>query len=203
MRNRCWILFLSFFLAVQGLSAQTKGRDWIVSLGIGYDSMLPQVEGLRAKPEVMSSTLSEIYAPYYSNVASGFVFGASLYHRLGRVWELGVGTSYDRVIATRFDPVTDRETGLVTVNAVSLLPGLRLTFMDDGRFVRFYGGIAAGASFHFGSDTGEPFSRVRFSGEVVLAGLRLGRQDSRWRGVMELVVGSEISGVRVGAGYHF
>lgn len=199
------IAVTALLLSLSGdLFAQSpRGRLWEVDFTLGGPGTLAETMGIREKASSYSTSLKEIYAPYYSALSSGTVFGLSAYRALRPWFEVGVETGFDRIIATRFDPVTDRETGQLEWNSIPVMGGFKAFYFQDFRYSALYGGISLGASFSFGKDTGVPVSDIRFAGECVPLGVRIGPEDGRWRMVMELVIGSRLCGGRIGVGYRF
>lgn len=185
------------------LAQSPSSRKWEVDFSLGGQSLLSQTVGIRQKASSYSTSLKDIYAPYYSDVSSGTVFCLSAYRSLKSWLEVGVDTGFDRIIATRYDPVTERETGLVEWNVIPLMGGVKAFYFRDFRYTSIYAGLSLGASFTLGRDTGVPFSDIRFAGELIPFGFRIGPENGRWRFVVETVAGSRLAGGRVGVGYRF
>ena len=203
MKKLILILPLAVLLLSAGdlLAQRPSDRRWEVDFSLGGQSMLARTVGIREKASSYSTSLKEIYAPYYSDVSSGTVFCLSAFRSLKPWFEAGVDTGFDRIIATRFDPVTERETGLVAWNVIPLMGGFKAFYFNDFRYTSIYAGLSLGASFTFGRDTGIPFSDIRFAGEVIPFGFRIGPENGHWRLVVETVAGTRLCGGRVGVGY--
>lgn len=200
MKKLFFIIALSLGMAVAA-GAQTSKSDISINISLGgfnsvvWSDFFPSDENYY--------TLAGIYGPQYADETYTPVISIGSDLILGRRIGLYFDLAWSALSATKQDGILGDEIGKCSVNSFYAIPGVKIYWGNRPRF-KLYSGVGAGAAGRLINDCGASAFDVDFAAELIPLGGRFRiLDDYGFYFFLDSVVGSRLSGARVGIGYAF
>jgi len=182
-------------------SAQDSSFNKSLSLSFGGASGL-QSEGFFSATDD-PYTLSGIYEPTYSYHSYMPTWSLDGDYIFGRWFGASLSLSWSAMYAQKLDGVNRNIIGDCSVNALYLVPGVKVYWTNRERF-KFYSGLDAGAVGYFINDDDDSRFKLAPCLDIVPVGLRFKYVDGFGLfSFAELIMGNRMIGGRFGIGFAF
>lgn len=188
--------------AVLSAGAQDFTRKGGISVNIGGEPALAGFNYYQNNTSD-SNSLSGIYEPFTTEPGYAPMVSLTGEYILGRLLGLGADLCWTSYSVAKYNGVTRKNLGEVTVNGITFMPSVRAYWLNRDRF-KLYSGLYGGVTASFSDDPGSSPASYKPAFEVVYLGIRVSIfGKGRIYGMAETMVGNVLNGGRFGIGIGF